>query len=72
MSVGIRTKLAVCLAKFSSQVIRRTRLGRGTTLPGRIAEMLAPELLQELSGMVREKVIVTKGRKSFVTGLGRI
>ncbi len=67
MSVGIRTRLAVCLAKFSSQVIRRTRLGRGTTLPGRIAEMLAPELLQELSGMVREKVIVTMGTNGKTT-----
>lgn len=36
-------------------------------MPGYIAELLAPKLLSELSGMVREKVIVTMGTNGKTT-----
>lgn len=65
--MGIKIKLAVCVAKFINQIIQKTERGRGTALPGRVAEWIAPDLLSELSGMVREKIIVTMGTNGKTT-----
>lgn len=62
-----RRKAAVRCTKLVYKIIRNTGQGNGTSLPGCAARLLAPEILADLSGMVREKTIVTMGTNGKTT-----
>ena len=64
---GFRRILAVRCAKLTGWLIRKLHRGNGASLPGYIAGFLCPEILSSLSGMVREKVIVTMGTNGKTT-----
>lgn len=65
--MNIRTRLAVYLAKLVNWVLRKTNRGRGTALPGSAARLVSPNILSELSGMVREKTIAVMGTNGKTT-----
>lgn len=60
-------KLAIRCAKLVYKIIQNTEQGSGTSLPGYAARLLSPGILAELSGMVREKTIVTMGTNGKTT-----
>lgn len=65
-----RRRLAVWLARLTEKMCRL--LGRGGgTLPGALALRVDPEILADLAGMIREKIIVTMGTngKTTVNGI---
>lgn len=63
----LRSKLAIHCAKFTSTMIRKLNRGSGVTLPGYVARLIDPKILSVLSGMVREKIIVTMGTNGKTT-----
>ncbi len=63
----MRERLAISCAKFVSKLIQKRNKGKGTTLPGYIARLIAPDVLAGLAGMVREKIIVTMGTNGKTT-----
>lgn len=63
----LRSKLAIKCAKWTSSLIRKLNRGSGVTLPGYIARLIDPNILRELSGQVREKIIVTMGTNGKTT-----
>jgi lipid II isoglutaminyl synthase (glutamine-hydrolysing) len=54
-----RDRLAVLLARSSRWAIRLTRSGAGSTLPGRLAEAVAPGILGRATGGLRPVVLVS-------------
>jgi UDP-N-acetylmuramyl tripeptide synthase len=54
-----RDRLAVLLARTTRWAIRATRSGSGTTLPGRLAEALAPGVLGRATSGLRPVVLVS-------------
>lgn len=63
----LRSKLAIRCAKLTSTLIRKMNRGSGVTLPGYVARMIDPKILSVMSGMVREKTIVTMGTNGKTT-----
>ena len=59
--------MAVAGAKLASKVIRRFSKRSGSTFPGYSARRIDPNILSFLSGMVREKIIVTMGTNGKTT-----
>jgi UDP-N-acetylmuramyl tripeptide synthase len=61
MSPGIRPRdrLAVLLARWTRRAIRVTRSGGGSTLPGRLAEAVAPGVLGRATSRLRPVVLVS-------------
>lgn len=64
---ALRRRLAVLCAKTVSALIRKLSRKQGGTLPGYIARVVCPDILPQLSGMVREKIIVTMGTNGKTT-----
>jgi UDP-N-acetylmuramyl tripeptide synthase len=62
-----RTRLAIRCAKFTSMAIKKMNRGSGVTLPGYIARLIDPNILSELSHMVRKECIVTMGTNGKTT-----
>lgn len=63
----LRSKLAVRCAKLTSTLIRKLNRGSGVTLPGYVARLIDPKILSVMSGMIREKTIVTMGTNGKTT-----
>ena len=63
----LRSKLAIRCAKLTSTLIRKLNRGSGVTLPGYVARMIDPKILSVMSGMIREKTIVTMGTNGKTT-----
>lgn len=61
------TKLAIRCGKLVHKIVRKTGRSSGSSLPGYAARLLAPGILAQLSGMVREKTIVTMGTNGKTT-----
>src|SRR6266540_2800029 len=57
--VGLRDRLAALLARTSRWAIRVTGSGAGSTLPGRLAEWVAPGVLGRAAGGLRPIVLVS-------------
>lgn len=65
--VILRRKLAILCARIARVLIQKLSRRQGSTFPGYIARRIAPEILADLSGMVREKIIVTMGTNGKTT-----
>lgn len=63
----LRSKLAIKCAKGTSTLIKKLNRGSGVTLPGYVARLIDPDILTELSGQIREKIIVTMGTNGKTT-----
>ena len=62
-----RSKLAIKCAKGTSSLIKKMGRGSGATLPGLIARKIDPDIMSEMTKMVRNKVIVTMGTNGKTT-----
>ena len=65
--MNLRSKLAITCAKATSALIKKLNRGSGVTLPGYVARLIDPKILSAMSGMVREKTIVTMGTNGKTT-----
>lgn len=65
--MNLRSKLAIKCAKMTSTLIRKMNRGSGVTFPGYVARIIDPDILSTMSGMVREKTIVTMGTNGKTT-----
>lgn len=63
----LRSKLAIRCAKLTSILIKKLNRGSGVTLPGYVARLIDPKILSVMSGMIREKTIVTMGTNGKTT-----
>lgn len=63
----LQSKLAIRCAKATCTLIKRLNRGSGAAFPGYIARLIDPAILSILSGMVREKIIVTVGTNGKTT-----
>ena len=63
----LRSKLAIKCAKATSSLIKKMNRGSGVTLPGYVARLIDPKILNEMAGQVREKIIVTMGTNGKTT-----
>ena len=62
-----RSKLAIKCAKMTSSLIKKMNRGSGVTLPGYVARLIDPNILKEMAGQVRGKIIVTMGTNGKTT-----
>ena len=65
--MNFRSKLAIKCAKGTSSLIKKMGRGSGATLPGLIARKIDPNIMSEMTNMVRNKVIVTMGTNGKTT-----
>lgn len=63
----LRSILAIKGAKFTSFLIKKLNRGSGVTLPGYVARIIDPQILETMSAMIREKTIVTMGTNGKTT-----
>ena len=63
----LRSKLAVKCAKATSVLIKKLNRGSGVTLPGYVARLIDPNILKEMAGQVKGKIIVTMGTNGKTT-----
>lgn len=63
----LRSRIAVICGKLAYWIVRKTGRGSGSVIPGQIARRIDPEILAELSGMVRRKVIAVTGTNGKTT-----
>ena len=57
----LRSRFAVRCAKITSFLSKKMNRGSGATLPGYVARRIDPNILKEISGQVRDKILVTMG-----------
>lgn len=65
--MSLRTRVAVTMAKFVSKVIKLLHYGDGAVLPGYVAQLLDPDILSKMSGMVRKEIIAVMGTNGKTT-----
>lgn len=63
----LRSRLAIRCAKLTSILIKKMNRGSGVTLPGYVARIIDPNILNTMSRQVREKTIVTMGTNGKTT-----
>ncbi len=63
----MRSRLAVAFGAKTRCLIRRCRMGSGASLPGSLARRIDPNILQTLSGLVRDKIIAVTGTNGKTT-----
>lgn len=63
----LRSRLAIRCAKLTSILIKKMHRGSGVTLPGYVARIIDPNILNTMSKQVREKTIVTMGTNGKTT-----
>lgn len=63
----IRSRIAVCCARFVYHCIRLFSLGDGAALPGSIAKRIDPDILRYLAGRACRKIIVVMGTNGKTT-----
>lgn len=66
----LKTCLAIGAGKTVNGLIHLLRLGAGTSLPGKVARRLDPQLLSRLGGQVRRQVISVSGTNGKTTTCG--
>lgn len=66
----LRSRLAIYCAGIVYKAVTRLGRGSGSSLPGRIARWIDPEILSVLSGMVRKQVIAVTGTNGKTTTNG--
>ncbi len=66
----LRTCLAINTAKAVSGLVNALHLGAGTSLPGKIARKIDPELLSNLGRQIRETTIAVTGTNGKTTTCG--
>jgi UDP-N-acetylmuramyl tripeptide synthase len=62
-----RLLLAVLAAQSTARLTRLLKLGYGSTLPGKVAQKLDPQVLAELSGQVRRGRVMITGTNGKTT-----
>lgn len=67
MIMRLRSRLAIRLAKLTSILIKKMNRGSGVTLPGYVARIVDPDILNTMAQQVREKTIVTMGTNGKTT-----
>lgn len=65
-----RAWIAIFIAKMVHHLIRLLKLGSGSTLPGRVALMLSPDLMKTLRKTIPETVIAITGTNGKTTTAG--
>ncbi len=67
----VRAAVAICAGRASAALLRRLRLGGGTSLPGLIARAIAPGLTPELASQLGNGSVVITGTngKTSTSGL---
>ena len=63
----MRSRIAVCCAKWVYRMIHLFHLGDGAALPGAVAKRIDPGILRMLAGMVTEGVLVVLGTNGKTT-----
>ncbi len=63
----LRSRLAIRCAKLTSILIKKMNRGSGVTLPGYVARIIDPNILNTMSKQIREKTIVTMGTNGKTT-----
>ena len=63
----LRSRVAIWCGKLACTMSRRLGKGSGSSLPGRVARKIDPEILSVMSGMVREKIIAVTGTNGKTT-----
>ncbi len=66
----LKTCLAIGAGKTVNSLIHLLHLGAGTSLPGKVARKLDPQLLSRLGGQVRRQVISVSGTNGKTTTCG--
>ena len=51
--LGLRRRIAIFCAKSVGMIIRKCSSRRGSVLPGYVAQLIDPDILQEMAEMVR-------------------
>ncbi len=67
MSVNIRLTTAIILGKATAAASRLLRLGGGTTMPGRVARAVAPDILRQLAGRLPSGCVIVTGTNGKTT-----
>lgn len=67
MSINLRLTTAIILGKATADASRVLRLGGGTTMPGRVARAVAPDILRQLAGRLPEGCILVTGTNGKTT-----
>jgi UDP-N-acetylmuramyl tripeptide synthase len=63
----MRRLAAIAAGQLTAAVSRATRLGGGTTLPGRVAMVLAPGIITEVAGELSRGVVLISGTNGKTT-----
>lgn len=63
----MREAAAIAVARLAASLSRLTRLGGGTTLPGRIASAISPGLVSSLSSRLARGVVLVSGTNGKTT-----
>ncbi len=66
----LKTSLAIGAGKTVANLVSFLKLGAGTSLPGKVARKLDPELLKHLSTQIQEQVIAVTGTNGKTTTCG--
>ncbi len=64
---GLRRRIAIISAKCVSMAIRKFSNCKGSVFPGYVAQWIDPDILAEMVGLVREKIIVIMGTNGKTT-----
>ncbi len=68
VSMGdLRLSTAIVLGKATAGISRALGLGGGTTMPGRVARGIAPDLMQRLAGRLRHGSVIVTGTNGKTT-----
>jgi UDP-N-acetylmuramyl tripeptide synthase len=67
ISVNLRLSLAIVLGKATAAVSRALGLGGGTTMPGRVARAVAPDVLRQLAARLPEGCVLVTGTNGKTT-----
>src|SRR3989442_1822606 len=67
MPSTLRLAPAVILGKATAVASRALRLGGGTTMPGRVARAIAPDILQRLAVRLPQGFVVVTGTNGKTT-----
>ncbi len=63
----LRLPLAIILGKATAAASRALRLGGGTTMPGRVARAVAPDVLRQLAARLPEGCVIVTGTNGKTT-----
>ncbi len=63
----LRSRVAIWCGKLAYTMSRGLGKGNGSSLPGRVARKIDPQILSVMSGMVREKIIAVTGTNGKTT-----